>query len=245
MRGWGRVRAAMSIAATLLVCCVGVLAGLAAESDNDAHVILFSGTDLWLNGAFAHGGLLWSPDGLDRDGFTFKALISGGGYRYHAGDLGNARVDGAELAGQLLPGWRIKRGTLEIKGFVGPDLRRNQLWPDDPGNRLRGTNVGARFAAELWYEPTPTTMLAADASVSTIAADYAARAAFGWRVFERLYFGPETQVYGGDGYRQFRFGVHATGFKTDYGEWCAAAGWSLDTDERSSPYLRIGFMRRL
>jgi Cellulose biosynthesis protein BcsS len=87
-------------------------------------------------------------------------------------------------------------------------------------------------------------MLAANASLSTIATDYSARAAFGWRVLDRFYLGPETQVYGGDGYRQLRFGLHATGFKTDYGEWCAAAGWSIDTDDRSSPYLRIGFMQR-
>jgi hypothetical protein len=31
---------------------------------------LFAGTDLWRDGAFVHGGLLWSPAGLDADGFT-------------------------------------------------------------------------------------------------------------------------------------------------------------------------------
>lgn len=244
MRWWWRVRAARFVAAGMLICCVGVPAGWAAEQSL-AHFILFSGTDLWRNGAFAHGGLLWSPGGVDNDGLLLKALISGGGYRYDAGSLGGREVDGAEVAGQMLAGWRIKRGTVEIKGFVGLELRRNQLWPDDPDNRLRGNHVGARFSAELWYEPTPATMLAADASVSTIATDYSARAAFGWRMFERLYFGPETQVYGADGYRQFRLGLHATGFKTDYGEWCAAAGWSLDTDDHSSPYLRVGYLRRL
>jgi hypothetical protein len=42
---------------------------------------------------------VWSPGGLGRDVFTLKALLSGGGYRYDAGDLGNARVHGAELVG--------------------------------------------------------------------------------------------------------------------------------------------------
>jgi hypothetical protein len=244
MRGWRRVDAATAVAAILFVYCIGVPACSAAEQQS-THFILFYGTDIWRNGAFAYGGLLWSPNGLDQDGFTFKALISGGGYRYLAGSLGGREVDGGELAGQLLPGWRMKSGALETKFFVGLDIRRNQLWPDDPDNRLRGNNVGVRFAGELWYEPTPTTMLAADAAISTVATDYSARAAFGWRVFDKFYLGPETQLYGGDGYRQFRFGLHATGFKTDYGEWCAAAGWSRDTDERSSPYLRIGYMRRL
>jgi hypothetical protein len=243
MRWLRRVHAATLCAAAMALCCVGVPAGWAADG-GDFRVILFSGADIWFNGAFAHGGLLWSPGGLDRDGFTFKALLSGGFYRYDAGDLGGARVNGTEITGQFLPGWRIKRGTLELKAFVGAELRRNRLSPDDPGNPLRGNKVGVRFSAELWYEPTPTTMLAADASVSTIVTDFTARAAFGWRTLDRFYLGPETQVYGDDGYRQLRFGLHLTGFKSGDSEWCAAAGWSLDTDNRSSPYVRIGFMQR-
>jgi len=245
MRRWRRVRAAVVVAAALVVCCVGVPAGPAwAGDDDDARLILFSGSDIWLNGAFAHGGLLWSPDGLDRDGFTFKALISGGLYRYKAGDLGGERVLGTELSGQLLPGWRIKRGNIETKVFIGLDIQRNRLSPDDPGNRLRGSNIGVRFAVEFWSEPTPTTMMAADASLSSIATNYSARAAYGWRVLDRFYAGPETQVYGGDGYRQLRFGVHLTGFKIGSSEWSAAGGWAIDTDNRSGPYLRIGVMQR-
>lgn len=245
MRWWRRVHAAMVLAAAIVVCCVGVPAGPVRAGDgDDARLILFSGSDLWRDGAFAHGGLLWSPGGLDRDGFTFKALISGGLYRYKAGSLGGESVVGTELAGQLLPGWRIKRGNVETKVFIGPEIQRNRLSPDDPGNRLRGSNFGLRFAVEFWHEPTATTMAAVDASLSSIATDYSARAAFGWRVLDRFYAGPETQVYGGDGYRQLRFGVHLTGFKTGNSEWSAAGGWAIDTDNRSSPYLRIGVMQR-
>ena len=121
MRWWRRVHAATVVAATLVVSCVGVAIGPARAGDgDDARLILFSGSDIWRDGAFAHGGLLWSPGGLDRDGFTFKALISGGLYRYKAGDLGGESVLGTELAGQLLPGWRIKRGKFETKVFFRP-----------------------------------------------------------------------------------------------------------------------------
>lgn len=246
MRRWRRVRAATIIAAALLVCCVGVSAGPARARDGDvARLILFSGSDLWFDGAFACGGLLWSPGGLDKDGFTFKALISAGLYRYKAGNLGGERVLGTELSGQLLPGWRIKRGNVEAKVFIGPEVQRNRLSPDDPGNRLRGNNFGLRFAIEFWIEPTSTTMIAADASLSSIATNYSARAAVGWRLLDRFYAGPETQVYGGDGYRQLRFGMHLTGFKTGNAEWSAAGGWAFDTDNRSSPYLRLSVMQRL
>lgn len=247
MRWWRRVRAAMVLAAALVVCCVGVSSGAVWARDDD---------DARLNPFFRQRPLarwrlrpwrpaLVSPGGLDRDGFTFKALISGGLYRYKAGSLGGESVAGTELAGQLLPGWRIKRGKFETKIFFGPEIKRNRLSPDDPGNRLRGSNFGLRFAVEFWHEPTATTMAAADASLSSIATDYSARAAFGWRVLDRFYAGPKTQVYGGDGCRQLRFGVHLTGFKTGDSEWSAAGGWAIDSDRRSSPYLRLGLMRKM
>jgi hypothetical protein len=245
MRWWLRVGAARSLAATVVCCCVCVSAGKAIAGDDDeARVILFSGRDLWFNGAFAYGGMLWSPGGFDHEGFTFKALLSGGAYRYRADNLGGVTVIGYELAGQLMPGWRIKRGRFEGKFFFGPELQGNRLRPDDPDNRLRGRRVGVAFAADLWYEPTPAMMMALDGSLSSIATNYTARAAVGWKAFDMFYLGPETQVYGGDGYRQLRFGAHVTSFKTGTTEWSAAVGWAIGSDARDSAYLRLGFLQR-
>jgi hypothetical protein len=59
----------------------------ATEIGNLHHLnryLLFAGFDLWRNGGFAHGGLLWSPGGIEREGLTFKLLLAGGLYRYHA-----------------------------------------------------------------------------------------------------------------------------------------------------------------
>ena len=88
-------------------------------------------------------------------------------------------------------------------------------------------------------------MLAADASFSTVGSNYAGRAAFGWRFFDQFYAGREVQVYGGDGYRQFRCDLHITRLKTGTREWSAAVGWAIDSDRRDGPYLRLGFMQRL
>ena len=87
-------------------------------------------------------------------------------------------------------------------------------------------------------------MVAGDASLSSIATNYSARAAFGWRVLDRFYSGPETQVYGGDGYRQWRLGLHITSMRTGDTEWSAAGGWAVDTEGQSSLYLRLGVLRR-
>jgi hypothetical protein len=241
-----RVHAAASAAAALVLCCVFMAAAPARADDiEDARVIVFSNRDVWLNGAFLSGGVLWSPTALDDDGLLLKFMLSGGLYRYDAGDLGGERVIGSQWQVQVLPGWHVKRGTFEAKVFWGPEYQHTRLSPDDPGNNLRGGKFGLRFSTELWDEPTATTMIAADASLSTVGTSYSARIGFGWKILDQFYSGPETQVYSADGYSQRRFGVHVTSMKTGDAEWSAAGGWAVDTNNRSSPYLRLGFMQRV
>ena len=242
-----RVRAVAFASAAFIVCSFCVAAGPAEAGDDDdvARTILFSGRDLWRNGIFLYGGMLWAPDGFDQDGLLFKFLYSGGLYRYEAGDLGGAEVIGAEWLVQALPGFRVTRNHFEAKIFMGPEYEYHRLWPDDPGNRLRGPAFGLRIAIDLWDEPTTSTMIAADASLSTIDTNRSARLAFGWQVLDKqFYAGPEAQVYGAEGYAQFRTGLHITSFKTGDTEWSAAGGWAIDSDNRSSPYVRLGFMQR-
>ena len=209
--------------------------------------MLFSGRDIWRNGAFAHGGFIVAPSGLDQDGLLLKIMLSGGLYRYDAQNLGE-RVVGAEWLTQVLPGWRMKRGNVELKVFMGPEIQNHHLWPDDPANRLRGYSYGLRVAAEMWYEPTAETMIAADISLSSIATSNSTRAAYGWRVLEEMlggiYIGPELQYFGSAGYRHACLGLHITSVKTEDTEWSAAAGWARDSTGRSSPYVRLGVLRR-
>ena len=241
--GWGeRVRAAARVAACL-VCCAGPSPALSDE--DETHLLLFSGRDLWRSGAFLYGGLIFSPGGFDDSGFLLKLLYSGGAYRYRASDLGGERVIGVEAVGHVAPGFLIKRGSFEGKFFFGLEQQNHWLWPDDPGNKLRGHNLGLRMSFDIWYEPTPNTMIAADGSLTSVGANYSGRVGAGVRVFDQFYVGPETQVYGGDGYRQFRLGAHITSMKTDTTEWSAAVGWSIDTDKQSSPYVRLGVLQRV
>jgi hypothetical protein len=144
----------------------------------------------------------------------------------------------------VLPGVQVKRGPLEARIFCGPEYQFHRLWPDDPGNRLRGPAFGLRFTVDLWRESTPETMVAADASLSSIVTSYSARAALGWRLLDRFYAGPETQVYGGGGYRQWRLGADVTSMKTGNTEWSAAGGWAIDSEGQSSLCLRLGILQR-
>ena len=211
--------------------------------------MLFSGRDIWRNGAFAYGGMIVAPGGFEQDGFMFKLLLSGGLYRYNSNALGGDEVIGAEWLTQLLPGFRIKRGDVEAKIFFGPDFEKHKLWPDDPANKLVGSAIGVRLSAEFWYEPTPMTVAIGDVSLSSIATNNSARLAYGWRVFdgilEGFYVGPEIQYFGSDGYKHLRLGGHITGLKTNDQQWSAAVGWAQDSDNRASLYVRLGLMSKV
>jgi hypothetical protein len=234
-----------------LVCAAGV--GHGSENENTAakpdaeaspRVMYFSGIDVWRHGAFAHGGLLWSPDGLFREGFTLKVLGATGTYRYMSGGLGDVEVTGQHLLGAFMPGWRFKWDKLELTLFAGLDLQNHRLLPDDPFGRLRGTYAGLRAGADLWYEPLSAMMLAANASVSSIGPNYWTRAATGWRVLDKFWLGPEALALGDLTYQQYRLGAHVTGFKTKRFEWSAGAGWVTDTDRRRGFYGRVGVLMR-
>jgi len=211
----------------------------------EARWLLFSSADLWRHGGFAHGGLLWAPAGLDHDGMVIKLLFGGGVYRYTSGALGNADVRGEQLAAAILPGWRLVANGAAVTFFLGFDVQNHRLSPNDPSASLRGDHLGARAGAELWYEPTPTTMIEADASYSTIGSSYNARLAGGVRVFDSFYAGPDTQAFAVDGnYRQVRAGLHITGLKMHGFEWSAGAGWAIDNDDRQSAYGKFGVFTR-
>lgn len=115
-----RVWAAVRSAAALCLCCVCVPLGSARANDfDDPRIMLFSGRDIWRNGAFAYGGLIVAPSGLDRDGLLLKVLLSGGLYRYHAQNLGGERVVGAEWLTNILPGWRNQARQCRIQSIYG------------------------------------------------------------------------------------------------------------------------------
>lgn len=245
----GSMRRSRGVAAALsAVLCVGVTALAAGEPlrRDDPRFLLFSTTDLWRHGGFSHGGVVWSPQGINSEGFVLKVMFGGGDYQYLSGALGNAEVNGRLLAGTIMPGWRFVRGKFIAVIYGGLDVQDHRLSPDDPTASLRGDYVGVRVNGELWYEPTPATMVAADGTVSSIGPSYNARAAFGWRVLDRYYFGPEVQGFAaGDNYRQFRVGVHVTGLKTKWFEWSGSLGWATDSDDRDGLYGKLGILMRL
>ena len=205
------------------------------------RVLLYAGFDIWRYGRTGYGGFYWAPDGLNNDGFITRLFVSYGVERY---DAGSRRFNTAIVRASPLAGWRFKQGRLELKVFAGPELENRVLTPDIPSAKFRGTQLGARVAAELWWEPLPEMMLASAFSASTNATSHSARAAAGWRVFEQFWAGPEISASSDAFSQQYRIGAHLTGFRFDALEWSAAVGYVTDSYHRSGVYGRIGVLTR-
>ena len=242
---------ACCVAAAVLVCGGDRALAQALEPDTPPsdglsggtkveRVLLYSGFDIWRFGRTGYGGFYWAPDGLTNDGFITRLFVSGGAERYNAG---SKRFNTNIVRASPLAGWRFSQENFEIKVFTGPELENRVLTPDVP-SAFRGTHIGARAAAELWWEPTPELTLTSALSASTNATSHSARAAAGWRVFDQFWAGPEISASRDDFSQQIRVGAHLTGFRLAVFEWSAAAGYVQDSFHRSGVYGRIGVLTR-
>lgn len=241
-----RVRAIALAAAVGAACCRGsaAIAEPAEDGQDLPQLLYFSGSDLWRQGAFLYGGAFWMPGGLSPEGFALKFVTTNGFYFYRSGALGGEQVEGFMSAASVMPGYRFTRRGLTVTAFAGPEWQNHRLVPDDPANRARGRQFGLRAAVELWCEPTATTMVSADATLSTIATSYAVRLAAGWRVFDWFYVGPEGRIYGGGSYRQMRVGLHVTGVTFGSWDWQGSAGYGFDSDDQHGAYAQVGMTVR-
>ena len=235
-----------SVVAAFVTAAV-VLAWAASQAEagglDDRSFLLFTGTDIWRYGDFLYGGLLWSPKGLDHDGFTFKMLLDGGAYNYVSGAL-QQTVNGTKLSAAALPGWRFTRGALNVTVFAGPVVQDYRLTPNDAGSRLHGLYVGGETALDIWYQPTANTMAAFNGAVSSIGPTGFAREAVGVRVFGQAFVGPEIEQIWCADFEEIELGAHLTGLRFNSVEWSMASGFALTSDQRSGPYLRLGLNAR-
>ena len=231
------------LAATGIAACAALYA---ANADGAAapSLLLFSGADIWRYGAFLNGGLIWSPAGLDTDGFTFKMLLDGGSYSYVSSGL-EENIDGGKLSAAALPGWRISRGGLTATLFAGLTVQDYRLAPADPGSRFNGFFVGAQAAADIWYQPTPHTMAALNGAIASIGPTGYLRAAIGIRLLDRAFVGPEFGEFWCGDFQEIELGAHVTGLRIGDGmEWSMGSGLALTSDQRAGAYVRLGLNAR-
>ncbi len=208
---------------------------------NPERFLFFGGFDIWRFGYTGYSGLQWAPGALHNDGFVLNVFMSDGIERY---DAATAQYRTAIFRASILPGWRFKRGNLEVKAFAGLDFERDNFSPIPTIGPSYASHFGARTAFDVWWEASPTMMISAAAAMTTIANGYSARAAAGWRAFDASWIGPEISTSADLFSRQYRVGAHITGLKTAALEWSFAAGYVQDSFHRSGTYARVSLLTR-
>jgi hypothetical protein len=58
-----------------------------------------------------------------------------------------------------LVGYGIVRDDLNVNFYVGLNAQQHQLAVPDPTNPVQGLGVGVMFRTDVWYNPTPITLL--------------------------------------------------------------------------------------
>jgi hypothetical protein len=205
------------------------------------HFLFYSGFDIWRFGYAGFAGFYASPEGLDKDGFMVRLFVSDGRERY---DIGSQRFNTDIVRGSLLPGWRLSEGSFELKLFAGAELETRISNQGVASANTTLSRIGARAAAETWWEPMPEMMLSSAFSATTNFNAWSARGAAGWRALDQFWAGPEVLASGDVFSRQFRIGGHLTGLKLAAFEWSAAAGFVHDSFGRNGVYGRLGLMMR-
>jgi hypothetical protein len=166
-------------------------------------------------------------DGLDQDGFRLRLGGVVGRYSY-VGSNGIGRVNGTQSDGSFLVGyeWVIRAATIAV--YVGADVENNKLSINDPNNSSAGTHVGAKVAADFYFNPTPYSMAAGTISYSTSNNAYYSRFKLGLAVIEQLYAGPEMLFLGDNFFSQWRFGAHLTGLRLGAMQFGLSGGYLSD-----------------
>jgi len=170
-------------------------------------------------------------------------LLQGGAYTYTSTSL-DADIDGNMLSAAAMPGWRFSRDHLTVTVYAGPVVQDYRLMPDDPGSRLRGFYLGGEFAADVWYQPSERTMVTLNGMIASIGPTGSLRTAFGFKLFEPIFIGPETQAIWCANFNEVQFGGQLTGWHLNAFEWTVGGGWSMTSDHRAGPYFHLGVNTR-
>lgn len=200
----------------------------------DASVAVTSNSSAFgsVTGTFAtEGTLLQSGARLRVEGVA-------GTYSYPGQGVGQ-RVTGYQQEAALSAGYEWIWRDAALAGFVGFNVRSNQLSILDPGNPVVGTGVGAKFAANFYARPTENTMVSAYGSYSTQFNAYYSRFRVGYMVADGVYVGPEAMFLGDNFFNQYRIGAHLTGFSFGPVKMAVGVGYVKDRIQGSGYYSTV------
>lgn len=166
-----------------------------AGGDPIYSFVTVSGGDFAKDAAEGYLGLFYALNrNLDSDGFIIRVLGTRGFYDY---DVAGVEIDAKYWQGDVMLGYQWVRGGIDVGVYLGVDFQDHDLSPDDPFNKLRGSETGFKVAFDLESNGNSGSPLymALRASYSTAFDTYYSIGRIGYD-FGRVTIGPEVWLLG-------------------------------------------------
>jgi hypothetical protein len=210
-----------------------------------------TGIDVVKHAWSVHGSFTASPfGGITADGWRVRLGTGYGQYRYDRdvtlpGRTPVRPAHGHSAFAEALVGYQLTLGRLTAKAFAGI-LGEQSLVAignaftlfEDPADPHQGTRYGFKGALETWLDLGGRGFLQVDAGWSSPSEAYAGRARLGYRLGDRLSFGPEAALHGStdsDATPTGRGGAFAR-YEWGRGEASISAGVTGNGDEVDGAY---------
>ncbi len=172
--------------------------------------VTFSGSDWSKDSSYFYSGVIYAVNrDLGRDGVVLRGFAGVAQYEYDNVIVPGGVVDGDGIQGDVMIGYMWHRDRMTFIGYVGIDYQDYDLTPNDPTNKVSGSEVGFKVAADLVSAYESPFYWSLNGAYSTAFDTYWARARIGYNA-GRFVVGPEVIALGSDGFDAHRVGGFAT-----------------------------------
>lgn len=224
---------------------LGYASGSSADSDDDDSdkvIRAFSVFDVGKDSVDGQiGGLFALTKDIDTSGPRMYITGGAGAYRYPAG---GESIRGVYSSGDLLGGYAFEGNNYEINLLAGGAAENDMLSAFDSSNPVNGTAVGPKVRSDIWINPTPKSVVYAEAEYTTAFQTYYTSAKYGYDVFNKGFFvGPEVTAFGNERFDQWRVGGHLTQLKFGKVDVDVSAGFAHDSSVGDGAYGHVEMSR--
>lgn len=207
----------------LAIATCGVAAAMlmrAVPAPADGNLLLAGAEKRGQGEHYAYAGALLPLPGNNRLGQGWMARVWADSLRYgyevsnpalYARDPQriDARAQGLELA----LGHHETRGPLAVAGYAGLRYADTRFTPDDPGSRVRGSELWPKLQFDVAYEFSPNWRTQNIAAYTFGLEQYWVRTHLLYRTADAFDIGPELVLFGDRDFRAAKIGVVLGGLK--------------------------------
>ena len=212
----------------------------------DLKTILFGSLDAGRSTFLTVGAKQTFTGPLDRSGLVSLVTLGYGGSPGQADfERSSDTVVRPTIQASAMIGYQWAFDRVFVAGFVGPEFDAQQPATVGEIARLSQPRLGLRVQGELWAHPTENTLLAATVVAGTARSSLWGRAAFGYRVWNDVFVGPEVALSRTETFREWRVGAHVTGVRLGQFTFGLSGGWRGDEkDPHGGAYVNLsGYIR--